>query len=367
LTQIKLNAVSKKICYAASKDELVFTDYNNELGTKQNDSIRLYFYNLKHRKLSNECIVPADNSDRKNLMFGISNIAYSDTHLAILYYNTILLLKKTNHGVEILNTIRSDVNPYRFVSFISDRELFMGKYIFREKKSDHYLATFNLKKKKIQYKHEFDFELMPFFNYQPNHYVDAIENIILQAETMNYRITFFNEKLRQLSEINRGKNDWKKSNMDFQSLLTEKPENILDILMDIDTNCSRIEGCWFINTKTVAVKISQPNSLIDGKYRNAVYYDVWTFDGTNWLLQYEYLYDFTNDSPDVIIDHNTPLIQTDYYPCILFTDEFLIVFKNASNINPYGKSYSAYKNEEQEYYFKNEPVLSIHIYRHNFR
>lgn len=366
--QTKINSIYSNINCSAFNNSFLFTDYNINLRT-QSDTIHLFSYDIANRTLEKANIPVMEGFDKKNLVYGIVNLCYNDEYMVLFYYKTLTILKKINNEFCFYKKIKFDINPYTYMLFADNYKIFFGKYVYRPGKdnTDHFIATFDLRKKNSLKKVDIDFNVTPFFNCKPNHFIDSYNGILLSSQTVDYNISFYDKNLKLVSQITSTKPDWQKiSERDIKTVENED-DSLWDKLFGIDTSISRIEGCWFIDENTVAVKVSQPlNSTFSMKRNYGSYYDIWKYKNDKWELYLEYLYDIIDASSDLVLNEEEMPAQTDFYPKILFTEDYLIVFRNASSINPIGKRYSDYIKEEKEFYYDNDPVLSIYVYKHKF-
>lgn len=214
------------------------------------------------------------------------------------------------------------------------------------------------------------FQGIEFTHFEPNHFMDATENSLLFAQTLNYRINIYDTTLQQTTAITRVIENW--NPMDTSILKgialripVGKAVDLIDALVPYHNGkISRLDGAWFVNDSTLLARYYMPIVSADFmKYK--YYFDVWTKPDTSseWILVHKDLTDEDNlhTTKSRLTKSDIPL-KSWLNPFYVGTPHTLVL-KNTAKVLPYNDSYATIKAKQKEYIQNNNPVTAIYLYK----
>jgi len=368
---------------------------NNDLNPRVNtilSSNNLYYLIHKFNRLRMDsiCFTFIDKKTKKQQSFnsavGIDKgevrkiepraMTANSDYIFLIYPNRLIVYKIINEkdslqGVVFYNAIRIP-EFYDFISVNESNELICSNiYDKRGLKDEHIsiIDIFHYDEGQLHKVLSFypDFSGVEFSHFLPQHWVSVSSKNIAVSQTTRYEIGIYDKKGNELYSIQIKKPEWIQMQKDVLSRLRrELPVNNSRILIDSlkpynDKKISRIEGIWFLNNDSLLVSYFNYDFSKNMKLR---YFDLYKVEKKSAKILFSSLIDgnFPIEINKIVTKSNFDILTWNYESEI--SDNEIYLIRNYAPIFPYtGKKWSVLKNEEEEYYKNNKPVLSLFVFK----
>lgn len=340
------------------------------------DSFSFTFIDKKTKTYKN--FIPY-SKELKQILFSSEAHAISanSNYIGIVYFKVFALFKivKVNNFVNGIEFYKSFDIPesYSYIDIKEDGSV-VGANIYERSRSESeknsLIHTYKFSNNQLELTNSFYpfFEDIEFSHFSPNHWISTNDKYITISQTTSYDISIFDRSGKLKYQFKRDKPDW--VHMDENAILRIRknvPINHSAITIDSlqkynDRKISRVEGVWFVNKDTLAVRYYLYDTASKMKVR---YFDFYRIEDEKEILLKCCLVDgkFPINIKKIVTKDNFDILTWNYNNCI-YNNE-LILIKDFAPINYLDRQWVEIKKEEEAYYKNNDPVISVLIFSIN--
>jgi hypothetical protein len=198
------------------------------------------------------------------------------------------------------------------------------------------------------------------FTHLPNHLIDARKNEIAVAQTLTYKIHFYNKNLRCIDSISRQIDDWVSWDQDLHGKKYGiYVKSLISDILKIDNHISRIERINYLNDSTLLVLYRMPGA--DSTDTRVI--DIWQRKRTTWTPAVTgQRFTFRHSPEDTISRANYQPNLTVSTP-ILMNDSQILTISIGGNPPNKPMTRSEYKSLAEKQSSKEELMYNVVTYK----
>ncbi len=368
--QISINdstLFSTKYLYSEdfNTNEIAITFYNTQ---KDRDSVLFFILNTQTDRVSTESYFIKDLRESliNNYCETFDNISFSERYLTVTTGSYIYILDR--HSKKIIQKLENKKASFESCTLFAQAKHFLMcknyNHIGRKKTEFSIYSLPMLNKEYNQYP---VFKDIKYTHLNPSHWISVSNHQILFAQTLDYSIEIFNQKLKKTHTITAPKTyTWKSLQSKDRKKIQHKKHPALAIqeMLKYENHINRIAGVYWVSDSTFIVNINEGVGQGDNpKYR--YWFDVWRYSNQKWILKHERMKDplfeeteFNKGKVSLLSD-----MMGRHY---IFTPNYVYVLGYNVPIDLKAYDYENYTKNRNEYLYEKNPIFQIVKFKHRF-
>ena len=198
----------------------------------------------------------------------------------------------------------------------------------------------------------------------PNNYIDFTNDLNLFAQASSYRIEFFNNDLKKVSEIMYNNKLSEEEELKLKKIKKKydpiNPKEIFKYLQSFRKDLSLNWRAEFINDSSVFVCRRESELVGNGINNNK--YDLWKYKNGKWAVKYFGLKSVFPEDSEIIGEDCLPFTLNEYGSRFIVQENKLYVLKMDIPNEVFGKTVKKNNEEKNSWLETKDPILKIYTY-----